>query len=91
MAVRYAPSEEKFRNVCTVSFPPELKQVLEKWRINMASLADEMGMKKPTLWNKINGTNPGFSPDEYRDLIKVLKQMVSDIEPHLHQYPTMEE
>lgn len=92
MAVRYANPEEKFRNICTFPFPEELKELLVKWKINITLVADEMGMKRATLGNKIKGNlGASFSVEEYQDLIKVLRNMVDEIDPILNKYPLIEE
>ncbi len=93
MAVRYATPEEKFRNVCTVSVSKELKDALEKWRVNLTVVADQMGMKRATLGNKIKGNNnAGFTPAEYQEFIRVIKSMAGDLStPILNKYPVMNE
>ena len=92
MAVKYATPEEKFRNICTISVPEELKELLIKWKINLTLVADSMGMKRATLGNKIKGNlGTGFSIEEYQDFIKVLKTMINEIEPVLNKYPLVEE
>lgn len=72
--------------------PEELLQALEKWKINITMIADEMGMKRPTLGNKIKGNRKtGFTMEEYRSFINVLKKMVKELESELNNYPTLEE
>ena len=92
MAVKYATPDEKFRNICTVSVPEELKELLIKWKINLTLVADTMGMKRATLGNKIKGNlGTGFSVEEYQEFINVLKKMVDEIHPVLNKYPLIEE
>ena len=93
MAIRYAIPEVKIRNTsCNVSAPPELLLVIEKWRINVSAIADEIGMKRATLGNKLKGNNGGaFSPDEYKDFVAAMKQMINELQTPLNNYPLKDE
>lgn len=92
MALRYKERTETLRNAEFVDFPGELLEILEKWKINITMIADEMGMKRPTLGNKIKGNlNSRFTLEEYRNFINVLKKMVEEFQPVLNKYPLLEE
>lgn len=93
MALIYSQPKEKIRTGEPMVLPPEeLLQALEKWKINITMIADEMGMKRPTLGNKIKGNRKtGFTMEEYRSFINVLKKMVKELESELNNYPTLEE
>lgn len=93
MALIYSQPKEKIRTGEPMVLPPEeLLLALEKWKINITMIADEMGMKRPTLGNKIKGNqNTGFTIEEYHRFINVLRNMVKELEPVLNNYPKLEE
>ncbi len=65
---------------CTVSPEKAIINIIERWRINLVPVAQEIGIKRVTLWSKLtNYKNGKFSQEQYDILIDSLTRIAQDI------------
>jgi len=92
MTVQYKSEKERTYNECTVTVSKEVKNLVDRWRINLTLVAGHMNMRPQTLHNKYKGHNDTkFSVQEYQRFINVLKNMASDFKQVLNKYPLIDE